>query len=188
MSFLAGYIAANGLLLVGARTGALSLPSAAALETAAAWTIQGLVVGSVVTFLFWLHRVVGNMRALGTTDSIWTAGKAVGWCFVPFGFFVQPMWSVLDAWRGADASARFIVLRSLPPGRMPWVLAAWWLSWLLLACTAVVGPRAGTFAVAVNAVAGVSALVAALFCILVIREVSDRQERKHQLIVSGQLA
>lgn len=185
---LAAYIAGNFLFTIGGLAGifsALNNPAAVVVDTVAVWTFYGASVGSVVVFCMWLHRTVGNMPALGTSDSVWTAGKAVTFCFIPGGFLVQPMWSVLDAWRGADASALHVELRSLRAGRMPGLVAAWWLSWLIGVGCALIGRRAG--GQVVSNLGLVSFTAAALFCILVIRSVTNRQERKHEMIATGQL-
>src|SRR5260370_36402386 len=67
----------------------------------------GTLIGAIVFFCMWLHRVVRNMPALGSPDPRWSPARAVGYCFVPFIWFVQPVWSVLDALPGADPSPRW---------------------------------------------------------------------------------
>jgi len=164
-------------------------PTDEAIGTALVLVFYGVVVATIVAFCVWLHRVVGNMASLGVAGSQWTAGSAVAWCFVPFAFFIQPMWSVFDAWRGSDASARRIDLKLGAANKAPAVLLAWWLLWLVAALAALLGAKASGMVESVMSVVAIASFTgAALFCILVIRDVTGRQERKHDLITSGQLA
>ena len=183
--FLAAYVAGNALFTVAKLSG---VSSSNVLIAAAGLAFLAVVGGTIVTICLWTYRVVGNMASLGVSGSPWTAASAVAWCFVPFGFLVQPMWSVLDAWRGADTSAHRIDLGSRMDIKTPRVLIAWWLTWALTVVCILIGSRArGAAASWIGTIAAVGFTAAALLCLLVIRDVTEREQRKHQLIVSGQL-
>jgi hypothetical protein len=63
-----------------------------------AWT------GAAITFLMWLHRSYRNLPALGATELRFSPGWAVGWWFVPFANFVQPVRVVTEVWQASQAA------------------------------------------------------------------------------------
>jgi len=87
-------------------------------------------VPAVAFFCMWLHRAVQNMPALGSSDPRWSPGGAVGRGFVPILNFVHPLFSVLDAWRGADPSRRRLDVTERRAIRAPTLIVAWWVLWL----------------------------------------------------------
>ena len=148
----------------------------------------GTLTAAVVFYCMWLHRVVRNMPALGAPDPRWSPARSVVYCFIPFVSLVHPLWSVLDAWRGADASRRWIDQRTRKTLRPPQLMTAWWAAWLIGSYTLNIGSRLnGGAAVALDIIGGVIQIAAAVLCVMVIREVTARQERKNELIASGQL-
>jgi Domain of unknown function (DUF4328) len=148
----------------------------------------GTLIGAVVFFCMWLHRVVRNMPALGSPDPRWSPARAVVYCFIPFVWFVHPLWSVLDAWRGADASRRWLDRGARRMLRAPRLIAGWWAAWLIGNYVLNVSSRmSGGVAVVLDVIGAIGQIVAAVLCVMVIREVTARQERKNQLVESGQL-
>jgi hypothetical protein len=148
----------------------------------------GVFIATAVFFCMWLHRVVRNMPALGSTDPRWSPARSVVYCFIPFIWLVHPLWSVLDAWRGADPSGRWLngaARKSISP---PGLFAAWWATWLIGNFAFNGSSRlTGTPAAVLEVLGGLFTVAAGWLCILVVREVTARQERKNQLIATGQL-
>jgi uncharacterized protein DUF4328 len=148
----------------------------------------GTLIGAAVFFCMWLHRVVRNMPSLGAADPRWSAARAVVYCFIPIVWLVHPLWSVLDAWRGADASQRWLdqgVRRSL---RAPRLFVGWWAAWLIGSYVLNISSRiTGGIAAVLDLIGAIGLVAAAVLCVMVIRDVTARQERKNQLIASGQL-
>jgi hypothetical protein len=60
--------------------------------------------GAAITFLMWLHRCYRNLPALGATELRFSPGWAVGWWFVPFANFVQPVRVVTEVWQASQAA------------------------------------------------------------------------------------
>ncbi|HSS62258.1 MAG TPA: DUF4328 domain-containing protein [Candidatus Limnocylindrales bacterium] len=148
----------------------------------------GALIGAAVFFCMWLHRTVRNMPALGAPDPRWSPARAVVYCFIPIVSWFHPLWSVLDAWRGADASQRWLALPSRRRIPAPTLIVVWWASWLVGIFFGNIGSRmTGPSAAVLDVIGGVALAVAAVLCILVVRDVTARQERKNQLIVTGQL-
>ena len=148
----------------------------------------GTLIAAIVFFCMWLHRVVRNMPALGAPDPRWSPARSVVYCFIPFVMWVHPLWSVLDAWRGADTSRRWLdrtARRTIPP---PQLMVWWWAAWLIGSYVLNIGSRLnGGVAAALDVLGGIGQMAAAVLCVMVIRDVTARQERKNQLIASGQL-
>jgi len=156
----------------------------------------GGFIPAVVFFVMWVHRVVRNMPSLGAVDPRFTPGAAVAWCFVPFVNLVQPFFSVLDAWRGSIPAHRWLDRAARRAGPVPSLVAGWWAAWLgarLLTWIGYLMTQSSDTTVKVEGTFvdvfgnGVLVLAAAL-AILVVRRLTAQQDRRNQLIASGQLA
>lgn len=148
----------------------------------------GTFIAAIVFFCMWLHRTVRNMPALGAPDPRCSPSRAVVFCFIPILNFFNPYWSVLDAWRGADTSRRWIDQSGRRSAGVSGLLAGWWALWLIggvlsRAAFATTGPVGDV----IDIVANTTVIGAAVLCILVVRDVTARQDRKHELIDSGAL-
>jgi hypothetical protein len=148
----------------------------------------GTYIPAIVFFLMWLHRVVRNMPALGAPDPRWSPGGAVGRCFIPFLNLFHPLYSVLDAWRGSDESRRFLDVAARKAIATPRVIAIWWSLWLAGAVASYINRQlSGGVSIVLDIVGGVGFIGAAVFAIQVVRQLTDRQDRKSEMIRSGQL-
>ena len=148
----------------------------------------GTLVPAIVFFCMWLHRVVRNMPGLGSPDLRWSPARSVVFCFIPILMWFHPLWSALDAWRGADSSARWLNQPARRAIRPPPLFVGWWTAWLGGNFLFNIGTRlSGSGAAVVDVLGGSALCAAAVFCVLVIRQVTARQERKSRLITSGQL-
>jgi Domain of unknown function (DUF4328) len=145
-------------------------------------------VPAVVFFCMWLHRAVQNMAALGSSDPRWSPGGAVGRSFVPILNFVHPLFSLLDAWRGADPSRRWLGVTERKAIRAPILIVAWWVLWLAGSWGGNSFDLTGVAAVVVDLLKGAAYVGAALLAIAVVRRLTARQDRKNELIDTGQLA
>lgn len=148
----------------------------------------GTYIAAIVFFCMWLHRVVRNMPSLGAPDPRWSPARAVVYCFIPILNWFHPLWSVLDAWRGADSSRRWLDQGTRRTLRAPQIFVWWWVAWLGGNYVANIGSRFnGTAGVVLDAIGGAGQVAAAMVVVMVIRQVTARQERKNELITSGQL-
>jgi hypothetical protein len=155
----------------------------------------GSWIPTIVLFCMWVHRIVRNMPWIGAPDSRWTPAGAVGRCFIPFLNFVHPYRSVVDVWRASDPStlhAEKPIRKSRP---ITPLLAAWWGTYLGGRIVATFSNRligssdpstvvAGAF---IDLVANLALAGGAGLAILVVRQVTARQDAKRDLIVSGRL-
>lgn len=148
----------------------------------------GTFVAAIVFFCMWLHRVVRNMPSLGAPDPRWSPARAVVYCFIPFIWFIHPLFSVLDAWRGADTSRRWLDQGTRRTLRTPQLLVAWWVAWLGGSFLSNIGGRfTGPVGVVFDVTGGVAQIVAVVLVVMVIRQLTARQDQKNELITSGQL-
>jgi hypothetical protein len=98
-------IAQRSLLLRVAAGTELSTEAAQANDTrhAAIGLLQVLAfVVTAIAWLVWLHRSYGNLRLVGTRQSRFTPGWAVGYWFIPFVNLVRPYQIVADLWLRTD--------------------------------------------------------------------------------------
>lgn len=148
----------------------------------------GALIGATVFFCMWLHRVIRNMPVLGSPDPHWSPNRAVVYCFIPIVSWFHPMRSVLDAWRASDSSQRWLPQGSRRAISAPVLIVVWWTSWLIGIFAGNIGLRmSGVGAAVFDVVAGIGLISAAVFCLLIVRDLTDRQDRKQALIASGQL-
>ncbi len=134
-------------------------------------------------FVAWMWRAAKNQQALGRRPERLGAGWAIGGWFVPLANFAIPVLVVQDLWRGSDAA----IARDDPRWRIAdrsW-LVGWWWGMLVVGLLAVSGERADQPGerMAVLEQANVLALlgslgtaVAAVLAILVVRELTARQD------------
>lgn len=129
-----------------------------------------LRLASMVSFLWWQHRAVGNVRQLGRQDVSWSPAASVGYWFLPFFNLVHGHRVATELWKSSDPDG-------LEAGPYAWrtnpstSLVTWW--WLVLLASrlgTVFGPSmlAIVVLVAVEAAAGV-------LMILVVRGIDQRQ-------------
>lgn len=153
-------------------------------------------IPAIVFYCMWLHRVVRNMPSLGSIDPRWTPAGAVGRCFIPFLNLLHPVLSVLDAWRGSLPERRWTDLRTRRSLRAPVLIVAWWTTFLVCRLVGWIGfgfqqaddVNSKLVGIAIDVVSQGLLVTAAVLAILVVRRLTARQERKQELIASGQLA
>jgi hypothetical protein len=159
-------------------------------------TYYGTLIPCVVLFCMWLHRVVRNMPALGSWDVRWSPSGAVVRCFIPFLNLAHPMSGTLEAWRASDLTQRWVNETIRKRIRPPALIVGWWAAWLIggilsrIAFQIGRGSDAGALvaSTAVDLASAVVLIGAAVLAVLTVRVVTRRQDRKNELIATGQLA
>lgn len=159
-------------------------------------TYYGTLLPSIALFCMWLHRVVRNMPALGAWDPRWSPAGAVGRCFIPILNLAHPMSGTLEAWRGSDPGRRSIDAAARKKLRPPTLIVGWWTLWLIGNWITFIATRmsfsndtatqsAGAF---IDIVGSILVMGAAVLAVLVVRDVTARQDRKSELIGTGRLS
>lgn len=160
-------------------------------------TYYGSFIAAVVFFCMWLHRIVRNMPSLGAPDPSFSPTVAVVLSFVPFMNLVQPLLSIIDAWRASPTDRRWLDRSARRSVRIPILIVGWWAAWLISRLVTWAGALVSISnggegykiaGLVIDAVGDVLLIAAAALAILVVRRLTARQDARNQLIVSGQIA
>jgi hypothetical protein len=146
------------------------------------WSVAGLVgTAALVLLVIWMWRSAHNAQALGRTGARLAPGWAIGAWFIPVANYVLLYLLYSDLWRSADLStARGDGWRALPGAAM--VRIFWTLHVIgsvatfgapVLAVTGAIGESA-TRALLISG--GVIAAAGSVLNIVVVREITARQE------------
>jgi hypothetical protein len=149
------------------------------------------ILATAVVWLIWHYRAQSNLDALGAADKHFSPGWAVGWWLIPFANFVMPVRTTAELWRASDPSAGAIDWKGR---RLTPLFAVWWTAWLARIPFSSLGrtaaPNRGAtidqlihqqwFGVGVDVVT----VIAAIAAILLVREITDRQERKRTRVAA----
>jgi Domain of unknown function (DUF4328) len=166
------------------------------LATASSILYYVTLVPGIVFFCLWLHRIVRNMPSLGSPDARWSPSGAVWRCFLPIFNLFHPLVGTRDAWRASDPSQRFLDLGRRFGLDIPLFFAGWWALWLLGPLTVDLGDgmttsndmQTFTLGIWIDGLGNLMLILSAGLAIRVVREITQRQDRKNELIASGQLA
>ena len=189
---LAGAAALAHAYALGARLVVLGDPGAGDFrmrardaDTVARTTAVVLVVSVVVVgpvFVTWMWRAARNQQVLHRGPERLGSGWAIGGWFVPLANVVIPVLVVQDLWRGSDAAIDLGDPRWRIADRS-W-LVGWWWGLLLGGTLAVVGAAADQPAERISTLeqanvlallGSLSAAVAAVLGVLVVRRITERQ-------------
>lgn len=157
--------------------------------------VQGLLIllqvplylFTAIIFLVWVNRTNKNMAPLMARNTEFTSGWAVGWWFVPFASLVKPFQVVREIWWESDPEIddepTFLSasLRSAPA-----YMGVWWAFWLLSNFAWNITGRfwdpedlsSTVFSGFLFIITGVLSAIAAVLAIMVVRDITDRQEKR----------
>jgi hypothetical protein len=147
-----------------------------------AFSLVGLVTMAVMVLLIiWMWRSAHNAQALGRVGQRLSPGWAIAAWFIPLANYVLLYILYSDLWRSADPStSRGDAWRTLPGS---WTLRAFWIFYVIgplmviaPAVLAVTGVTDESTTQTLLIVGGVVGAVAALLNIVVVREITARQE------------
>jgi hypothetical protein len=148
-----------------------------------------ILAALLVALLLWLYRVASNLTALGNPKSRieYTPGWAVGSFFIPFANLFMPYRAFRECWVKSAPLVRTEEEATFPPRTPTPLLAAWWVSWILMG---VVGRVAGRFrtragdadalvtASWVSIAAELIGIVSAVLAVFFVRALDRRQEER----------
>jgi uncharacterized protein DUF4328 len=154
-------------------------------------SLQALIyIATAVCFLMWLYRAYRNLPSFGTPSQniSYSAGWAVGSFFIPFVNLVVPYRAIKELWRNSSPTNAFLGSTS-PPSWFP----LWWLFWLLSNFASNIYFRMAfreDISREVTAIGGVITdaltIIAAIFAIVVVEEITGRQEEASTALGLGQ--
>jgi hypothetical protein len=139
------------------------------------------IVVALATFAVWLQRIAANMPSLGAVDPRYRSGG---------GAYLHPAATTIDAWKGATSDRLLTSRRDRWFLKAPLIYRVWWTL-----------PVSGAFAwfyfsrrqpiilfiPSMNVISLAFFIAAAVLTIVVIRQVTTRQDRKQELILTGRL-
>jgi hypothetical protein len=146
----------------------------------------GLFLACAISFLMWFHRAHKNLKAGGLDGLRYTPGWAVGGFFVPFLNLVRPFQLMMEVWAGSAYLSRHVEARSWravsPSPHVGWWWALFLLNgffgnvsrWLMLRADELGELLTSGW---VTLASDVMDIPAALVGLLLVRGVSDFQER-----------
>ena len=153
-------------------------------------------IPTVVSFLMWLHRASRNLQSLGSYNQRFSPGWAVGWWFIPIMWFFRPYQVVAEVWRGSNPNAPLDV--DWKRGAVSALLGWWWGLWIVQNLSPFVGGYsfgfAGSFdldltpssgALQLDLLSSALAILAGVLAILVVLQITRRQEEKHIRVAAG---
>lgn len=167
-------------------TAYLVAESALGLATLVVWVV------TIVLFLLWMYRITANLRSFGLTDSYHPVWAVVSW-FIPVVALGAPKLVVNQAWRGSNPKlAAPYTAKAVRSEDIPDHFAFWWFFWVVSGLLGAASLRANVahamgslsrderviFAGVDVALTGLW-LVAAVLAMLVVRDVTRRQEACH---------
>ncbi len=152
------------------------------------WLFQlPLYIFTIVFFLIWLHRAYNNLYPLKAPNIEYSATWAVGYWFIPILNLFRPYQVVREVWRESDPDfdpeLNFL---SNTVGSSAYI-GAWWAFWII---TNIVSNIAGRIidakgttdetAILCFVIMSVLGLAAAILVIMVIQDITKRQELRFQ--------
>jgi hypothetical protein len=81
-------------------------------------------------FIWWTRRATCNVRALGAERPEFSPGWAIGWWFIPFANWVQPLRVVNQAWRASDPALPASEGDHWRQGKLSPLVPIWWVAYL----------------------------------------------------------
>lgn len=149
---------------------------------------------TVTMFLIWINSANKNLTALRADYIEFSSGWAVGWWFIPFLNLIRPFQVVREIWCESDpdvdisqdSGPKFLAasMRNAPA-----FIAYWWGFWILRNISANIagfliqveidGVDVAVYAVVVS---GILAIIAGILAIMVVRRITERQEKRFQVL------
>lgn len=149
-----------------------------------------IFIATVIAFLLWEYRAHSNLNALKPENLEFTPGWAVGWWFVPFLNLFKPFQAMREIWWESDPDGVNFndepTFLSASLHSAPGFMTIWWAFWIIsniannLASRAFDpdNPESAAIGGTVVIAAGILTIIAAVLAITVVRDITDRQERR----------
>jgi hypothetical protein len=140
---------------------------------------------TAIFFLIWLNKANKNLTPLGADYLEFSSGWAVGWWFIPFANLVKPFQVVKEVWRESDPEiVENTGFMSNVSGGSPGYIGLWWGLWIVSNIFNNIAARASEasstesiqLSGAVFAASGATGVAAAVLAIMVVRDITQRQE------------
>lgn len=143
---------------------------------------------TIIVFLVWVYRAYKNLSALKVRGLEHTPGWAVAFFIIPFVNLVKPFFVMREIWHGSDPENEDNNRDTRARQGTPEILGGWWAVLIAAIFTGyITGILAGndkipenTFYPAALVLSELLRFGAAVLIILIIKEISRRQEARYQ--------
>ena len=146
------------------------------------------IIGTAAAFIVWLYLARKNIAVWGIQGLHWGPGWAVGGWFIPFANFVIPKLVVDTVWSGSDLGPNDTYATRRSTG----FIWSWWLIYLCSGFAAIAYVRHQfrpaddlAFIGGYNATNTIPSIVAAALAIILVRRITDLQERRQAALDQG---
>jgi hypothetical protein len=145
-----------------------------------------IYIATVVVFCLWIYRAYKNLSLLGVSGLRYSAGWAVGSFFVPILNLYRPCQIAQEMWRASDPDTPAEEPRAWRQASGSAVIGFWWGFWLIsnvvqnVAFRMNMSGQGGSEARVIGMAGDGLSIVAALFAILMIKKVRDRQVARYE--------
>lgn len=151
------------------------------------------VLITAIGFVVWFRRAYRNLGALGVRRLRFKLGWAVPGWVVPFMNLARPKSIANDIWRATDPALPSEIDDPPAGGRVPPLLNWWWATWIvsgfLYGTSDTLDARASLDEILQQAqhyaVSDSLSVISGILAILVVRAITDRVHRRHEVLSSG---
>lgn len=152
----------------------------------AALVLLPSLLACVITYCVWMYRSSANARALGATGLQYTPGWSVGYWFIPFLNLVRPYQAIKEIYQASVGDqVSFDGTESWKSNVVPGFFGAWWFCWVVSNILQRIESRADRFpnglgpaTIPIGIASTVLGRAAAVLAILVVREITNAQEKR----------
>ena len=204
---LLSLIALSGIIYIIASILMIALPdNALTLKTGAQLNVGFLLIGltaffvlflrllTAIFFLIWLHRAFNNLSALKAQNLEFSPGWAVGWWFIPFANLVKPFQVIRELWNESDPNFDQETGFLNTSAGTPEIVGFWWGAFLLSGFVGRLSDgfidsqtgETSTYFPVVMMLVGIFTSIAAVLALIIVREVTRKQEERFQKILKTQ--
>jgi len=152
-----------------------------------------IVLPTAIVFLMWVYRVYSNLYLFRVSGLTYSPGWAVGYFFIPIISLFRPYQALQEVWRASDPDVPADDRRGWRDTDSSPVILLWWLLWIAGGILAQVYLRMALSGRAedapskqVDIISDALSVGAAIFAIMMIYQLRNRQTLKYQQVQDHQ--
>lgn len=150
-------------------------------------------------FIAWTYRAYDNLRRTSVAELRYDANWAIASWFIPVAWWIRPKQILNDVWRAGEAGVE-VRDSSWHDRPVPPLLHWWWAAWVVAALVGIVAAAVGfdsdamlsgraeyereQEAATIAAPGLLCSIAAAILAALVVRRITDREERLRELVLA----
>ncbi|HEY8561226.1 MAG TPA: DUF4328 domain-containing protein [Pyrinomonadaceae bacterium] len=146
----------------------------------------------IVFFLIWEYRSFNNLSALRARNLEFSPGWAVGWWFIPFANLIKPFQAIRELWNESDPDFDEETGFLQTAAGTPELIGFWWAAFLISGFVGRItdklvsaGGEPSQYFPVFLLIGSILQLAASILIILIVKGVTERQERRFDKIAAG---